>query len=218
MQLRWPQGFRCPRCEGQRTRRSRRGLLRCGTVRLSGFGDGRHDFPGHASAAAHLVSGDVVGDEPEKRGECSGTAKHFGSGKLPHRLGVAAQAAARDGAAWPRTAQRPRRGRRDLCWGRRRGTARTADAEKGTGSHRRGRRRCGARKDPHEAHPSSFQAPATRLHPRGCWNPTAPSTPTAGKVTSVWRRLAIGTNTTFWQLPANQPLSCCLVFTVWLPC
>ena len=32
------------------------------------------------------------------------------------------------------------------------------------------------------------------------------------------RRLAIGTNTTFWQLPANQPLSCCLVFTVWLPC
>ena len=30
MQLRWPQGFRCPRCEGQRTRRSRRGLLRCG--------------------------------------------------------------------------------------------------------------------------------------------------------------------------------------------
>ena len=27
-----------------------------------------------------------------------------------------------------------------------------------------------------------------------------------------------GTNTTFWQLPANQPLSCCLVFTVWLPC
>ena len=36
-------------------------------------------------------------------------------------------------------------------------------------------------------------------------SPTAPSTPTAGKVTSVWRRLAIGTNTTFWQLPANQP-------------
>ena len=29
MQLRWPQGFRCPRVN-QRTRRSRRGLLRCG--------------------------------------------------------------------------------------------------------------------------------------------------------------------------------------------
>ena len=72
-------------------------------MRLSGFADGGHDFPGYASAAAHLVSGDVVGDEPENRGECSGTAKHFGSGKLPHRLGAAAQAAARDGAAWPRS-------------------------------------------------------------------------------------------------------------------
>ena len=51
---------------------------------------------GHASAAAHLVAGDVVGDEPENRGECSGTAKHFGSGKLPHRRGAAAQAAARE--------------------------------------------------------------------------------------------------------------------------
>ena len=58
---------------------------------------------------------------PELLWDCS-----FGSGKLPHRLGVAAQAV---GLA---TAQRPRI--RDLCWGRRRGTARTADAEKGTGA------------------------------------------------------------------------------------
>ena len=60
---------------------------------------------------------------------------------------------------------------------------------------------------------TSYTASSKRL-----LNPTAPSTPTAGKVTSVWKCLAIGTNTTFWQLPANQPLSCCLVFTVWLPC
>ena len=71
-------------------------------MRLSGFGDGGHDFPGHAPAAAHLVSDHVVGDQPEKRGERTGTAKHLGSGKLPYRLGVAAQAAARDGAARPR--------------------------------------------------------------------------------------------------------------------
>ena len=71
-------------------------------MRLSSFGDGGRDFPGHPPAAAHLVSGHVVGDQPEKRGEPSGTAKHFGSGKLPYRLGAAAQAAARDGAAWPR--------------------------------------------------------------------------------------------------------------------
>ena len=30
MQLRWPQGFVCPRCGGRRARPSRRGLLRCG--------------------------------------------------------------------------------------------------------------------------------------------------------------------------------------------
>ena len=137
-------------------------------MRLSGFGDGGHDFPGHAPAAAHLVSDHVVGDQPEKRGERTGTAKHLGSGKLPYRLGVAAQAAARDGAARPRTAQRSRGGRRDLCGGRRRGTARTADAEKSTGSHRRRGRRRGDRKDPYEAHPRSVQATAARLHPRGC--------------------------------------------------
>ena len=131
-------------------------------MRLSGFGDGGHDFPGHAPAAAHLVSDHVVGDQPEKRGERTGTAKHLGSGKLPYRLGVAAQAAARDGAARPRTAQRSRGGRRDLCGGRRRGTARTADAEKSTGSHRRRGRRRGDRKDPYEAHPRSVQA--TALH------------------------------------------------------
>ena len=162
MQLRWPQGFVCPRCGGRRARPSRRGLLRCGQWRLSGFGDGGHDFPGHAPAAAHLVSDHVVGDQPEKRGERTGTAKHLGSGKLPYRLGVAAQAAARDGAARPRTAQRSRGGRRDLCGGRRRGTARTADAEKSTGSHRRRGRRRGDRKDPYEAHPRSVQA--TALH------------------------------------------------------
>ena len=91
-----------------------------------------------------------------------GLQKHLGSGKLPYRLGVAAQAAARDGAARPRTAQRSRGGRRDLCGGRRRGTARTADAEKSTGSHRRRGRRRGDRKDPYEAHPRSVQA--TVLH------------------------------------------------------
>ncbi len=29
-----------------------------------------------------------MGDQPEKRGERTGTAKHLGSGKLPYRLGV----------------------------------------------------------------------------------------------------------------------------------
>ena len=49
-------------------------------------------------------------------------------------------------------------------------------------------------------------------------SPTARSTPTAGKGTSAWRRLAIGTSTTFWPVRASRPPSCCPTFTGWLPC
>ncbi len=41
---------------------------------------------------------------------------------------------------------------------------------------------------------------------------------TAGKGTSAWRRLAIGTSTTFWPVRASRPPSCCPTFTGWLPC
>ena len=202
--LRWPQGFVCPRCGGRRARPSRRGLLLDGKV---------HDFPSRA-CRWHLVSDHVVGDQPEKRGERTGTAKHLGSGKLPYRLGVAAQAAARDGAARPRTAQRSRGGRRDLCGGRRRGTARTADAEKSTGSHRRRGRRRGDRKDPYEAHPAERPSNSCTASSKRLSSPTARSTPTAGKGTSAWRRLAIGTSTTFWPARASRPPSCCPTFNV----
>ena len=71
----------------------------------------------------------------------------------------------RDGAARPRSVSGPRGGRRDLCGGRRRGTARTADAEKSTGSHRRRGRRRGDRKDPYASaeRPSSCTASSKRL-------------------------------------------------------
>ena len=49
-------------------------------------------------------------------------------------------------------------------------------------------------------------------------SPTARSTPMAGKGTSAWRRLAIGTSTTFWPVRASRPPSCCPTFTGWLPC
>ena len=219
MQLRWPQGFVCPRSLWRAESSAQpAGPAAVWAMRLSGFGDGGHDFPGHAPAAAHLVSDHVVGDQPEKRGERTGTAKHLGSGKLPYRLGVAAQAAARDGAARPRTAQRSRGGRRDLCGGRRRGTARTADAEKSTGSHRRRGRRRGDRKDPYEAHPAERPSNSCTASSKRLSSPTARSTPTAGKGTSAWRRLAIGTSTTFWPVRASRPPSCCPTFTGWLPC
>ena len=49
-------------------------------MRLSGFGDGGHDFPGHAPAAAHLVSDHVVGDQPEKRVSALGLQSILGLG------------------------------------------------------------------------------------------------------------------------------------------
>ena len=170
MQLRWPQGFVCPRCGGRRARPSRRGLTAVWAMRLSGFGDGGHDFPGHAPAAAHLVSDHVVGDQPEKRGERTGTAKaswvwerYRTAWALLHKLRRAMVRPGRERLSGRRG------GRRDLCGGRRRGTARTAVFQKKvTGSHRRRGRRRGDRKDPYEAHPRSVQATAARLHPRGC--------------------------------------------------
>ena len=139
----------------------------------------------------------------------------LGLGKLPYRLGVAAQAAARDGAARPRTAQRSRGGRRDLCGGRRRGTARTADAEKSTGSHRRRGRRRGDRKDPYGSASAERPSNSCTASSKRLSSPTARSTPTAGKGTSAWRRLAIGTSTTFWPVRASRPPSCCPTFTGW---
>ena len=49
-------------------------------MRLSGFGDGGHDLPGHAPAAAHLVSDHVVGDQPEKRASALGLQSILGLG------------------------------------------------------------------------------------------------------------------------------------------
>jgi hypothetical protein len=36
--------------------------------------DRGHDLPGYADPAGRVVPGDMVGHEPEKRGECSGPA------------------------------------------------------------------------------------------------------------------------------------------------
>ena len=153
-------------------------------MRLSGFGDGGHDFPGHAPAAAHLVS--VWWVTPYR----TGTAKHLGSG-VPWAL-----LQPRDGAARPRTAQRGGR----HC-GLQRGTLGTADAEKSTGSHRRRGRRRGDRKDPY--HPRSVQ---------GCGfiqeaaSPTARSNRRLGRV----RRLeALGYRHEYDFLAGSSQSACC---------
>ena len=130
MQLRWPQGFVCPRCGGRRARPSRRGLLRCGQC----------DYQ------ASVTAGTIFQDTrlplrtwfrtmwwvtSQKNGASAlGLQSILGLGSYRTAWALLHKLRRAMGAARPRTAQRSRGGRRDLCGGRRRGTARTADAEK----------------------------------------------------------------------------------------
>ena len=146
MQLRWPQGFVCPRCGGRRARPSRRGLLRCGQC----------DY--QASVTAGTIFQDTrLPLRTWFRTMWWVTSQKNGASALGLILGHTVppgRCCTSCGARWCGPAEeRSRGGRRDLCGGRRRGTART-QAEKSTGSHRRRGRRRGDRKDPYEAHRS----------------------------------------------------------------
>ena len=68
-------------------------------VPVPSVGYGGHDIRAIAFAADHLVSGDLVGEQPEERRECSGTATRAGLGELQDGMGHAAQVASGDGAA-----------------------------------------------------------------------------------------------------------------------
>ena len=63
MQLRWPQAFCVSPLWRAESSAQPAGPAAVWAMRLSGFGDGGHDSPGHAPAAAHLVSDHVVGDQ-----------------------------------------------------------------------------------------------------------------------------------------------------------
>ena len=60
-------------------------------LRLSDLGDGWHRVPGHTEASLHLVSGDVVCDQPEERCQRTGLAAGPRSGELRDGLDLAAQ-------------------------------------------------------------------------------------------------------------------------------
>ena len=76
--------------------------------------DSGHDLPGHAQAADGLVSRDVLGHHPEKRGQCTRPTAGARIEELQDRLDLAAQIASRDGPAGARPAPGPGRGGRDL--------------------------------------------------------------------------------------------------------
>ena len=187
-------------------------------MRLSGFGDGGHDFPGHAPAAAHLVSDHVVGDQPEKRASALGLQSILGLGSyrtawaLLHKLRRAMVRPGRERLSgrvevdetYVGGAEEGLRGRQT----QKKALVAIAAEEDGAGIGRiRMKRIRGASKQ------QLCTASSKRLS-----SPTARSTPTAGKGTSAWRRLAIGTSTTFWPVRASRPPSCCPTFTGWLPC
>lgn len=68
---------------------SARALGMC-PVRVPDVGDGGYDFPGYADSLAGLVSGHVVGDEPEERCQRAGPAASTGPEELPDGMDLAA--------------------------------------------------------------------------------------------------------------------------------
>ena len=59
VQLRWPDGFRCPCCGGTTAWPVRTVLWQCARCRRQTFGDRGHGVSGHADAADDLAAGDV---------------------------------------------------------------------------------------------------------------------------------------------------------------
>ena len=74
-------------------------------LRAQDLGDCRNHLPSHAHAAEHVVCGHLAGHLAEERRLGAERARHARPGLLRDRVGVAAQAAPRDGAPRPRAAR-----------------------------------------------------------------------------------------------------------------
>ena len=55
IQLRWPDGFRCPHCGGRESWRLKNTRFECRRLLAADVGHCRNDFRGHTQAAAALV-------------------------------------------------------------------------------------------------------------------------------------------------------------------
>src|SRR5450755_1344672 len=88
--LRWPEGFRCPRCGCGKAWAVRATLFQCSSCDFQTSVTGWHRVPGYAEAPLRLVSGDVVCDQPEERRQRPGLAASPGTRQLSNRLVVAA--------------------------------------------------------------------------------------------------------------------------------
>src|SRR5215468_2095325 len=96
VRLRWPEGFRCPKCRAADHWVTARGLRHC---RSADLGDGGDLVRGHASALASLGRSTVARDQSEKRDQRPGPAAGVGTGELSHGVEFAAQAASGNGSS-----------------------------------------------------------------------------------------------------------------------
>src|SRR5438094_10515071 len=101
--VRWPEGFRCPRCGESRGWRLRSALWQCAGCAYQASLDCGDDFPGHAHSSEGVVPRSVVDDQPEEWRQRPRSATRVGARQLPNRVVLAAQTKAGDGAAGPGT-------------------------------------------------------------------------------------------------------------------
>jgi hypothetical protein len=78
-QLRWPEGFVCPRCDGKRSSPVRSALMRCHDLPVSGIGDWWDYLSGHPYRSSSFVSRHVVGEHTEERRQRVGLAANPGT-------------------------------------------------------------------------------------------------------------------------------------------
>src|SRR5271163_1650545 len=89
-QLRWPEGFRCPRCAGAKSWAIGNTWFECVACHHQTSVTARYHFSGYAHALAELVSGDVVCDQPEERRQRSGSETGSGTAELSDGVDVVA--------------------------------------------------------------------------------------------------------------------------------
>ena len=164
--LRWSQGFVCPRCKTPTPAwLTRRGLLHCPRCPAQSSVTAEHPATGHAQAAADVAADDLVRNPPEVGRQRPGPAARAGTGQLPDRLELAAQAQTDHGRTRPPVAGRSRRGRRDP--GKRRGARRRSPAsgKQSPGGHRRGGPGSSAGAHPAAVDPGRLGAQSAAFHP-----------------------------------------------------
>src|SRR3954470_13200804 len=164
--LRWPEGFRCPRCSGNGYWPVRSVLLECSKMWPPDLGDSRHDLSGHAQAADRVVSRDVLGYDPEERGQCPKLAAGARTEELQDRLDLAAQVASRYGPAGTQPADGAGRGGRDLCWRAGPGQPGTPHGTQNVDCNCRARGWARDRADSHAPHPGRLSGKPDAVHKR----------------------------------------------------